>query len=107
MKAIIKIYQIEDTEDCVYAFCSYNKDVFDFKDYKEVSCFKYNESETIIEILHKIFELGKCGTLKQLIPTMRLVSVSDIIEVNGMRFYVDLLNDKIAFTAVEKVEEEA
>lgn len=100
MKAIIKIYQIEDIAGCIYAFRSYNKDMFDIKDYKEVAQFRYNESNTVVEILDKIFELGNCGTLKQLIPTMRSISVSDIIEVNGMRFYVDT----IGFTAIEKVE---
>lgn len=104
MKAIIKIYQIEDVAATPYAFRGWmdHKDLFtpDMKDYKEVAHFEYNEANTVVEILDKIFELGNSGTLKQLIPTMRSVSVSDIIEVNGMRWYVDT----IGFTAFGKVE---
>ena len=104
MKAIIKIYQNEDVAATPYAFRGWidHKDLFtpDMKDYKEVAHFEYDEAKTVVEVLDKIFELGNCGTLKQLIPGMRSVSVSDIIEVNGLQFYVDT----IGFTAFQKVE---
>lgn len=104
MKAIIKIYQIEDVANTAYAFRGWDghKDLFtpDLKDYKEVAHFEYDEGKNVVEILDKIFELGNCGTLQRLIPGMRSVSVSDIIEVNGMQFYVD----SCGFTAYQKVE---
>ena len=81
-----------------------HKDLFtpDMKDYKEVAHFEYNEAKTVVEVLDKIFELGNSGTLKQLIPTMRSVSVSDIIEVNDLQFYVDTFG----FTAYNNVKED-
>ncbi len=98
----VKIYQIEDVAATPYAFRGWgdNKDLFTPKmqDYKEVAHFT-RDAQTVVEVLDLVFELGNCGTLQQLIPGMRSVSVSDIIEVDGMRFYVD----SFGFTALGKV----
>lgn len=100
MNTTIKIYQIEDVQNCVYAFRSYNKDMFDFEDYKQVAEFKYEEELTEPEILDKVFELGNTGILKTIAPKMRSVSCSDVIEINGRRYYVSA----IGFDAIGKVE---
>lgn len=57
MKAIIKIYQIEDVANTAYAFRGWedHKDLFtpDLKDYKEVAHFEYDEGNNVAEILDK------------------------------------------------------
>ena len=98
MKSIIKIYQIKDIAGVVYAFRSYNKQMFNFNDYEKVAAFEFDECDTTDATLNKIFELGNCGTLKQLIPTMRSISVSDIIEIDGTKYYVD----NIGFKKIEE-----
>lgn len=106
MKAIIKIYQIKDVANTPYAFRGWmdHKDPFtpNMEDYEKVIEFPYDEGKTVVDILDTVFELGNHGAFQQMVPEvkMRSVSVSDIIEVNGMRWYVDTMG----FTAIEKVE---
>lgn len=90
MKAIIKIYQLKDPETCPYAYCSYNKDKFNFKDYKEVAHFGYDEGKSVQDILSTIHNIGgNDRTLSQLVPGLRQLDTSDIIEVNEVKYYIN------------------
>lgn len=102
MKAIIKIYQIKDVANTMYAFRDYDEKLFNFNDYEKVIEFPYDEGKTIVDILDTIFELGNHGAFQQMVPEvkMRSVSMSDIIEINGMRWYVE----SIGYKALGKVE---
>lgn len=78
----IKIYQTNAN----YRFMDYDfakSHNFDLRDYKEVACFDYDSND-----LEEIFRIGNNGQLQQYFK-MRSISVSDIIEVNNIKYYVD------------------
>lgn len=84
----IRIYQIENIADCKYAFMSwdYAQDKCKMDDYKLVATFEMEN--TYFNLLDEIWRIGNNGTLQRE-HKMRSISVSDIIEVNGVRYYVD------------------
>ena len=88
--ASIVIYQVEDIEKCDYAFRSWEtaKDKFNMDDYKEVAMFEYKKDLETDELLERIFILGNNGTLQKDF-IMHSISVSDIIEIDGKKYYTD------------------
>ena len=86
-----KVYQA--STDIPYVFFDFDVAYkrFDFeKDYMLV-CEETTELDDIDQILNEVFEKGNTGELtsKNGASKMRSVSVSDIIEVDGMYFYVE------------------
>ena len=93
----VKIYQIQPIENCSYAFMNYDfaKDKINIKDYKEVASIAIERSTNINTMLDEIFRLGNIE--KQEFTTygpFRSISVSDIIELDGKKYYVDGLGFK-------------
>lgn len=88
----IRIYQIELTRDCEYSFMGYEwaEGKLDMKDYKMVANYIVEENMigTDDDILNLIWEMGNDGRLQEMYR-MRSISVSDIIEINGTKYYVD------------------
>ena len=85
----IKIYQIEDIENVPYAFMPYDraKDMLNIDDYALVADTKLDDEDLDLET---IFTLGNTDkSIFQPIKPMRSISVSDIIEVDGIKYYVD------------------
>ena len=88
----VKIYQCDLT--CKYVFMGYDyaKDKINMDDYKMV--FEYTTGvEDVNEILNIAWEKGNDGTFS-IRPAMRSVSMSDIIEVDGVKYYVDTFGFK-------------
>lgn len=84
-----KIYQVENIGDCDYAFRDYDeaKDKINMKDYREVATIAVPKNDDMLE---HIFMLG--NTKKHEFTTygpFRSISVSDIIEIDGKKYYVD------------------
>jgi len=91
METTLKIYQIKDIRKTIYAFRSYHKDVFNFKDYKKVFESTYTQKEFKVEDdLEHIFEMGNNGLLKTLNFNMSSISVSDIIVIGKSAWYVNV-----------------
>ena len=86
----IKIYQIEITRDCDYAFMRYDyaKDKINMDDYKLVAEYPASSITDDKEELDWIWIAGNNGTLQKDYK-MRSVSVSDIIEIDNKKYYVD------------------
>lgn len=83
------IYQISNIRDSKYAFMNYDfaSDKFNFDDYEEVATIQVPNSENVLE---QIFMLGNTDKSKfNIIKPMRSISVSDIIEIDGTKYYVD------------------
>lgn len=80
----VKIYQIKDIQNTPYVFMSWNyaKDKFNMDDYNLVAEFETGAT------LDTIFEWGNNDRLQQHFK-MRSLSVSDIIEVDGVKYYID------------------
>lgn len=83
----ISIYQIKDIENVMYAFRDYDEKSFNLNDYKIVA-----EKEIEIpsewkdapaDYIFEIFNKEACKEFK-----MHSISVSDIIEIDGKKFYV-------------------
>ena len=94
----IKIYQADVR--CGYAFMNHayavrkDADLKTLKDYSLVYEGTYNSVNTDIEdLLEEIFTDGNIGMLRQLMDEQcdkaRSLSVSDVIEVDGVRYYVE------------------
>lgn len=85
----IKIYQIKDIENVEYAFKDYDFKLFSMDDYKEVLSETYSthlDGEPLCEVY---FMLGNNGTLQSRTgKKMHSISVSDIIEIDGTKYYV-------------------
>jgi hypothetical protein len=100
-KSNIIVYQIEDTRNCEYAFMSYDfakeHNGPNMKDYKKVAEIDMSDlvGEDVEDKLESIFAFGN---LKQNYydnnPGARSISVSDIIEMNGDKYYVDIVGFK-------------
>ena len=87
----ISIYQLRETRDYGFMGWDFAKDKFNFNDYDEVLNYTYNGDLSERELLDEIFYEGNNGKLHNQFPDVRFrsISVSDIIEVDGTRWYVD------------------
>ena len=94
---IINVYQIQDVENCEYAFMNYevakSKGGPDLKDYKKVAEFgitKAIQDRDVETILDMAFTYGNIkDDYFKYNPGARSISVSDILEYNGEKYYVD------------------
>ena len=82
----VKIYQLG--LESGYAFMNYDyaKDLIDMEDYELVAEFNLNQQTD--SPLDLIYMMGNDGTLAVNFK-MRSISVSDIIEIDGTKYYVD------------------
>ena len=85
-----KIYQIRDVANTDYAFRGYDEvvDKIDLNDYDLVATIYVPDEDD--DALEKIFTYGNTDKSKfTMIKPMRSISVSDIIEYDGAKYYVD------------------
>ena len=84
MKEII-LYQLKDGVSYRFMNYNYSKDLINMEDYEEVLYFTSDSS------LEEIFIQGNNGALHNAYPDVRFhsISVSDIIEVDGEKYFVD------------------
>lgn len=82
----VKIYQIKDIANTVYAFRNYNKDLFNFDDYALVAE-KEIDLSSAEHPAEAVFTLFNSEVKEEF--EMRSVSVSDIIEIDGKKYYVN------------------
>lgn len=88
----IKIYQIKEENLTKYGFMDYEfakEHGFNLNDYKVVAEFEIEEKEDIINTLEEIYTKGNDGTLTSKYK-MRSISVSDIINIDDVNYYVDI-----------------
>ena len=85
-----KIKQIEDVENCAYAFKRYEwaKNVLDLNDYEvvyegELDC---PEMPNALEELFEIFNNRRPKDFER-----RSMSISDIVEIDGKNYYCDFV----------------
>ena len=86
----VKIYQIQSIRDCDYTFMGweYAKDKFSMDDYKLVA--EYEEEDYKDDfLLNEVWNKGNNGELQCRFPGMYSVSVSNIIDIDGTKYYVD------------------
>ena len=94
---VVNVYQIQDVENCEYAFMNYevakSKGGPDLKDYKKVAEFgitKALQDRDVETILDMAFTYGNIkDDYFKYNPGARSISVSDILEYNGEKYYVD------------------
>ncbi len=81
----VTLYQTKD--DVAYAFMPYDyaKEDLKLSDYNEVLYFTTDKD------LEEIFAMGNNGKLHNMFPDVRFrsISVSDILDVDGVLYYVD------------------
>lgn len=85
----IKIYQADI--NCKWVFWDYEfalENGFDMKWYKKVAEFDDDDGDDDIDILNKLWNIGNDGTLQQSFR-MRSISMSDVIEIDDVKYYVD------------------
>ena len=89
MKEII-IYQT-DNRDYSFMPWEYAKEKFNMNDYQEVLYYTCDGDLENEDLLNKIFNDGNNGKLHNQFPDNRFrsLSVSDIIEVDGIKYYID------------------
>lgn len=99
MKEII-IYQT-DNRDYSFMPWEYAEEKFNMNDYKEVLYYTYTGDKFGRDLLEEIFNDGNNGKLHNQFPDNRFrsLSVSDIIEVDGMKYYID----RFGFHELEEV----
>ena len=90
-KMNIRIYQ---TSNRKYSFMNYEfakENGFDLKDYEMVAEFYKEVYEPDFRILESIYDLGNRGFIQAVCNNefMRSISVSDIIELDGRKYFVD------------------
>lgn len=87
----VNIYQLKDGRTREYGFMTYKWALahgFNLDDY-ELVAEMYNDDEREDErILDRVWLFGNDGTYQKSFK-MRSVSVSDIIEIDGTKYYVD------------------
>ena len=89
------VYQIDNTENCDYAFMDYTfakEKGIDLKDYKKTAEVQVNTDldGDVNSILELVFSYGNTNQeYYQENPEARSISVSDILEYNGKKYYVD------------------
>ena len=81
----VKVYQ---TDNYKYRFMNWNwsEKYFNLNDYTLVAEFNAEDNESDLEA---IYRMGNDGTIQQVFRKMRSISVSDIIEIDGTKYYVD------------------
>lgn len=90
MQTTVKVYQIKDFANTPYTFRDYMANVFNMEDYKQVASFELEKLNTTEQTLEKVFELGNINQeIRNRFPEMRSISVSDIIELDGEKYYVN------------------
>lgn len=91
---ITKIYQIKDISKVNYAFRDYNSQFFNFADYEQVAELETSDAldETMLEFL---FQEGNNGHLQKNFPKMRSLSISDIIEIEGRKYYINMIGHEL------------
>lgn len=94
MKRIITIYQIDECEDTRnnYKFMNweYAESRFNPNDYSFQIMFDVESDVDDNTLLEHIFRLGNDGTLRQKFSFVgHSLSVSDIIEIDGVCYYID------------------
>ena len=69
----------------------YAEEKFNMNDYQEVLYFTYDGDLENEDLLNKIFNDGNNGKLHNQFPDNRFrsLSVSDVIEVDGIKYYID------------------
>lgn len=85
----IKVYQAN--MNCNYVFMNYEwalDEGFNMNDYSLVAEFDDDDNNDNYTILNKLWNIGNDGTLQQNFR-MRSISVSDILEIDGKKYYVD------------------
>lgn len=88
------IYQIKDIKNCDYSFEDYYdaKDKINMDDYAEVASISVPKNENALE---NIFMLGNSAKHEFTVyGPFRSISVSDIIELDGKKYYVDTFGFK-------------
>lgn len=81
----VKVYQTENRDYCFMNW-EWSKKYFNLNDYKLVAEFNVEDNESDLEA---IYRMGNDGTIQQVFRRMRSISVSDIIEIDGTKYYVD------------------
>ena len=86
----IIIYQT-DNRDYSFMPWEYAEEKFNMNDYQEVLYFTYDGELENEDLLNKIFNDGNNGKLHKQFPDNRFrsLSVSDIVEVDGIKYYID------------------
>ena len=89
MNHTIKIYQIKYIVNTLYAFRDYTSN-FNINDYDLIVEESYDSHISDEEICEIYFMLGNNGQLQNRYPDkkIRSISVSDIIEIDGIKYYV-------------------
>ena len=78
------IYQLTNTDKL---FMGYNPKNFTMDDYKVVAAGEIETTDK--DVLNDIFNSGNVGEIRANNPKMHSISVSDIIEVDGIKYYVE------------------
>lgn len=91
----VKIYQINATRECPYSFMSYDyaKEQLNMEDYKLVAEYEVPNGDDQ-DILNTVWNEGNNGTLQCRFPGMYSVSMSNIIEIDNTKYYVDTFGFK-------------
>lgn len=90
-----RIYQIRNMRNCRYAFEDYDsaKDYFDLNDYDEVYSGQFaTSSSSSIDVLEELFY--KFNVKRPDDFKGHSLSVSDVVELNNSKYYVDALGWK-------------
>lgn len=93
----VRIYQTDNSD---YKFMNYSwaaKHGYDIYDYDVVAEFFIPDYWGVLdEELEKIYKMGNEGIIQQMkgVKKMRSISVSDVIEIDGKKYYVDSLGFK-------------
>lgn len=83
----VKIYQIKDIEKTVYAFRDFNKEAFNFDDYTLVAEKEMEIPAEYATMPQEFVFIEFNGEARKEFK-MQSLSVSDIIEIDGARYYV-------------------
>lgn len=84
----INIYQAGLESGYTFMNYDYAKDLIEMEDYELVASFENDDNDDNDSVLNKLYNLGNDGTLA-INFKMRSISVSDIIEIDGVKYYVD------------------
>ena len=92
----VKVYQIVNAENCHYRFMSYDFATryggVNFDDYDLVATIDvtFKDGEDVSELLDRVFAYGNSNQEYYANnPRARSISVSDILEFKGVKYYVD------------------
>ena len=84
----INIYQAGLESGYTFMNYDYAKDLIEMEDYELVASFEDDDNNDNDSVLNKLYNLGNDGTLVMNFE-MRSISVSDIIEIDGVKYFVD------------------